>query len=123
SMPVCVNPAGGMNSYWVMPFRGSARITLENRGEETFPVYYQIDYTLTDVPADTAYFHAQWRRNNPLPYKEVHTILDGVTGRGHYVGTYLAWQGNNSGWWGEGEIKFYMDGDREYPTIAGTGTE
>lgn len=123
SMPICVNPAGGMNSYWVMPFRGSARITLENRSAESFPVYYQIDYTLTDVPADTAYFHAQWRRNNPLPYKEVHTILDGVTGRGHYVGTYLAWQVNNTGWWGEGEIKFYMDGDREFPTIAGTGTE
>jgi len=60
---------------------------------------------------------------NPLPYKEVYTILDGVEGWGHYVGTYMAWGVNNSGWWGEGEIKFYLDGDREFPTICGTGTE
>jgi hypothetical protein len=123
SMPVAVNPAGGMNSYWVMPFRGHAKITVENLSSENVVLYYQVDYTLTEVPEDTAYFHAQWRRSNPLPYKEVHTILDGVRGKGHYVGTYLAWQVNNSGWWGEGEIKFYMDGDRDFPTIAGTGTE
>lgn len=86
-------------------------------------LYYQIDYTLTEVPEDAAYFHAQFRRANPLPYKSVYTILDGVEGQGQYVGTYLAWQVNNAGWWGEGEIKFYLDGDGEYPTICGTGTE
>jgi len=59
----------------------------------------------------------------PLPYKSVHTIIDGIRGQGHYVGTYLAWGVNNNGWWGEGEIKFYMDGDGEWPTICGTGTE
>jgi hypothetical protein len=85
--------------------------------------YYQINYTLTEVPEDAAYFHAQFRRVNPLPYKEVYTILDGVKGRGHYVGTYMAWGVNNCGWWGEGEIKFYLDGDRTFPTICGTGTE
>jgi hypothetical protein len=69
------------------------------------------------------YFHAQWRRSNPLAYKTVHTLLDGVAGTGHYVGTYLAWQVNNKGWWGEGEIKFYLDGDKDFPTICGTGTE
>ena len=89
----------------------------------TIYVYYQINYTLTDVPDDCAYFHAQFRRTNPLPYKEVYTILDGVKGRGHYVGTYMAWGVNNAGWWGEGEIKFFMDGDKEFPTICGTGTE
>jgi hypothetical protein len=123
SLPVAVNPAGGMNSYWVMPFRKSAKITVENRMPEKVVLYYQVDYTLTEVPSDAAYFHAQWRRSNPLQYKEVHTILDNVKGKGHYVGTYLAWQVNNNGWWGEGEIKFYMDGDKEYPTICGTGTE
>lgn len=123
SLPIAVNPAGGMNSYWVMPFRQSAKITVENRSSESITLFYQISYTLTDVPEDTAYFHAQWRRSNPLPYKEVHRILDGVTGVGHYVGTYLAWQVNNSGWWGEGEIKFYLDGDQDFPTICGTGTE
>ncbi len=86
-------------------------------------LYYQINYTLTDVPEDAAYFHAQFRRVNPLPYKDVYTILDGVKGRGQYVGTYMAWGVNNTGWWGEGEIKFFMDGDREFPTICGTGTE
>ena len=75
------------------------------------------------MPEDCAYFFAQFRRVNPLPYKEVYTILDGIKGRGHYVGTYLAWGSNNNGWWGEGEVKFYMDGDREFPTICGTGLE
>ncbi len=123
SLPVAVNPAGGMNSYWVMPFRQKAKITVENRMGSPVVLYYQIDYTLTEVPDDAAYFHAQWRRSNPVRYKDVHVLLDGVRGKGHYVGTYLAWQVNNNGWWGEGEIKFYMDGDQDYPTICGTGTE
>ena len=122
SLAVCANPAGGFNCYWEMPFRKAARITLENISDEPMTCYYQINYTLTDVPDDAAYFHAQWRRSNPLPYKSVHTLLDGVRGQGHYVGTYLAWGVNNNGWWGEGEIKFYMDGDN-WPTICGTGTE
>lgn len=124
SLPIAVNPAGGFNSYWPMPFRKSARVTLENLGDDPINGYYfQITYALTEVPQDSAYLHAQWRRNNPLPYGEVHTLLEGVRGRGHYVGTYMAWGVNNNGWWGEGEIKFYMDGDDEFPTIAGTGTE
>ena len=124
SLPVCVNPAGGFNSYWEMPFRKHALITIENLWPDDLPgFYYQVNYTLTDVPADSACFHAQWRRSNPLPYAEVHTLLDGVKGQGQYVGTYLAWGVNNNGWWGEGEIKFYMDGDTQFPTICGTGTE
>jgi len=123
SLPVAVNPNGGFNCYWEMPFRRAATVTIENLGSEDAVLYYQVDYTLTDVPADAAYFHAQWRRRNPLPAKEPHTILDGISGSGQYVGTYLAWGVNNSGWWGEGEIKFYLDGDREFPTICGTGTE
>ena len=123
SLPIAVNPAGGMNSYWLMPFRKAAKITVENRGSDAATLYYQVDYTLTQVPDDAAYFHAQWRRSNPVKYKDVHTLLDGVKGKGHYVGTYIAWQVNNTGWWGEGEIKFYMDGDQQFPTICGTGTE
>ena len=124
SYPVAVNPAGGMNSYWEMPFRKHARITVENIGQaRATGFFYQVDYVLTEVPADYAYFHAQWRRNNPVPYMEVHTLLDGVRGKGQYIGTYMAWGANNSGWWGEGEIKFYMEGDGEFPTICGTGTE
>jgi hypothetical protein len=123
SLAVCVNPGSGLNCYWEMPFRKGARFTMTNQGDEEMTLYYQINYTLTDVPADAAYFHAQFRRTNPLPYKEDYTILDGVRGRGHYVGTYMAWGVNNSGWWGEGEIKFFLDGDEQYPTICGTGTE
>jgi hypothetical protein len=123
SLPIAVNPAGGMNSYWPMPFRGSARITMENVGPEPVTLYFQITYALDDVPDDLAYFHAQWRRDNPLAYKEVHTLVDGVRGHGQYVGTYIAWGVNNTGWWGEGEIKFYLDGDQDFPTICGTGTE
>jgi hypothetical protein len=124
SLAICVNPAGGFNSYWEMPFREHARITVENLGgEEVRGFYYQITYALTHVPDDKAYFHAQWRRSNPLPYKQDHTLIEGVTGQGHYVGTYLAWGVRNNGWWGEGEIKFYLDGDKDWPTICGTGTE
>lgn len=124
SLPIAVNPAGGFNCYWEMPFRQSARITLENLwDEECRGYYYQITYALTEVPDDAAYFHAQWRRSNPLVSKQVHTLLGGVMGHGQYVGTYLAWQANNTGWWGEGEVKFYLDGDGEFPTICGTGTE
>ncbi|MBD3267010.1 DUF2961 domain-containing protein [bacterium] len=123
SLAVCVNPGSALNCYWTMPFRKKCKITLENIAEKKMRIYYQIDYTLTEVPADAAYFHAQFRRVNPLPYKEVYTIVDGIKGRGHYVGTYMCWGVNNNGWWGEGEIKFYMDGDTEFPTICGTGAE
>ncbi|HEY3330809.1 MAG TPA: glycoside hydrolase family 172 protein [Capsulimonadaceae bacterium] len=123
SLPVCVNPGSAFNCYWEMPFRKRCRITMENIGAEAMRLYYQINYTLTDIPDDAAYFHAQFRRVNPLPYKDVYTIVDGIKGKGHYVGTYMAWGVNNTGWWGEGEIKFYMDGDAEFPTICGTGTE
>ena len=124
SLPVAVNPAGGFNSYWEMPFRKHARLTLENLSpDDIHGFYYSIDYTLTAVPETRAYLHAQWRRSNPLPAMQVHTILDGVQGTGHYVGTYLAVGVNNNGWWGEGEIKFHIDGDGEWPTICGTGTE
>ena len=96
---------------------------MENIADEDMVLYYQVDYTLTDVPEDAAYFHAQFRRVNPLPYKQVYTLVDGIKGKGQYVGTYLAWGVNNNHWWGEGEIKFYMDGDTDFPTINGTGTE
>ena len=123
SLAVAVNPNRGYNCFWEMPFRKRCLITLENRHTEAIRFYYQVDYTLTEVDDDLAYFHAQFRRTNPLPYMQPYTILDGVKGRGQYVGTAMSWGVNNSGWWGEGEIKFYMDGDREFPTLCGTGTE
>jgi hypothetical protein len=123
SLAICVNPGSAFNCYWPMPFHRKCRITFENIAAEDMVLFYQINYALQELPSEVAYFHAQFRRVNPLPYKEVYTILDGVEGHGHYVGTYMAWGVSNCGWWGEGEIKFYLDGDREFPTICGTGTE
>ena len=123
SLAVCVNPGSAFNCYWNMPFRKNARITLENLSSKPVTIYYQITYTLTEIDDDEAYFHARFNRVNPLQYKEVYNIVNGICGQGQYVGTYLAWGVNNNGWWGEGEVKFYLDGDIEYPTICGTGTE
>jgi hypothetical protein len=123
SSAVCVNPGSAFNCYWVMPFRKKCRITMQNVNDaDPMTLYYQIDYTLTDVPSDAAYFHAQFRRLNPNT-TSVYTIADGIKGKGHFVGVYMAWGVNNNGWWGEGEIKFFMDGDSKFPTICGTGTE
>jgi len=123
SLPICVNPASGLNSYWEMPYRTGFRMTIENTSDRQVTVYYQVDCEEKEIPEDALYFHAQFRRTNPLPYKEVYTILDNIKGNGQYVGTYLYWGVNNNGWWGEGEIKFYLDGDTDFPTICGTGTE
>lgn len=123
SLPICVNPRCAFNSYWQMPFRKHCKITMQNLASEGMVLYYQVNYALAPVPADAAYFHAQFRRENPLKTKGTYTILDGVTGKGQYVGTYLAVGVHNTGWWGEGEVKFYLDGDKDFPTIAGTGTE
>ncbi|MGX5819927.1 glycoside hydrolase family 172 protein [Chitinophaga lutea] len=122
SLAVCVNPGSAFNCYWTMPFRKKCRITMENINTERMTLYYQVDYTLTEVPDDAAYFHAQFRRSNPNT-GSLFTLADSIRGQGHYVGTYMAWGVNNNGWWGEGEIKFFMDGDKQFPTIAGTGTE
>jgi len=123
SLAVCVNPGSAFNCYWTMPFRKKCRITMENiNDKDPMTLYYQIDYTLTEVPADAAYFHAQFRRTNPNVTSD-YTIVDNIRGKGHFVGVYMAWGVNNNGWWGEGEIKFFIDGDTKFPTICGTGTE
>lgn len=123
AQPVSANPNGGFNSYWPMPFRTGARLTIENTADAPVTVYYQVTYELGEDHDAEGYLHAQWRRSNPLNPGGPHTILKGIEGAGHYVGTYLAWGVNSNGWWGEGEIKFFLDDDDEYPTICGTGTE
>jgi len=77
SLAVCVNPGSALNCYWQMPFKKKCRITLTNIAAEEMRLYYQINYALTAVPDDAAYFHAQFRRTNPLPYKEDYTISTG----------------------------------------------
>jgi len=124
SLPVVVNEKSAFNSYWPMPFRKRARITLTNDTENEFPlVTYQITYALTPIPENAGYFHAQWRRAITDPAHPEYTILDGVKGHGRYVGTVLSWKQQSDGWSGEGEVKFFMDGDGKFPTIVGTGLE
>ena len=124
SLPIAVCADGGFNCYFPMPFRKHATVTIENQGREDVEgFYYQFDYALGEVPDDVLCLHAQYRQETPVQYKREHTILDGVAGGGNYVGTYFAWQQTTDGWWGEGEIKFYIDGDDESPTLCGTGTE
>lgn len=124
SLAVCVNAKNAMNCYWQMPFRKHARVTLEYLGDDrTSHIYYTINLTQQEIPDDAAYFHASFRRTNPLKYGEDFVIADGIRGRGSFAGCYMTWQQNNEGWWGEGEVKMYLDGDKEFPTICGTGTE
>jgi len=123
SLAVTVNPGSAFNCYWKMPFRKKCKVTMENLNHaESMRLYYQVDYTLTEIGQDEAYFHAQFRRSNPTT-GSIHTLVDNIKGKGQYVGCYMAWNVNNNAWWGEGEIKFFMDGDTQYPTINGTGTE
>lgn len=125
SLPITVLSKGGMNCYFQMPFRESARIAIRcEHPVDVERLFYQIDYDL--VPAleeNVGYFHAQWRRENPTTTTQDYVLLDDVEGQGHYVGTYFAWTALEPFWWGEGEMKFYIDGDDEYPTICGTGAE
>ncbi|MEU6611942.1 glycoside hydrolase family 172 protein [Streptomyces shenzhenensis] len=130
SLPIAVLPTGGMNSYFPMPFRNRARLTLTSEHPGPIEaVFFQIDY-LQYLPADddhlltaAPYFHAQWRRTPVTTPGQDHVILDGVRGRGAYVGTHIGVAALERFWWGEGEVKFFLDGDTDNPTICGTGLE
>jgi hypothetical protein len=124
SLAVVDIPATGLNCYWPMPFRKHARITFTNDADDEPPLLgFQITYALTPIPANAGYFHAQWRRAVVDKAHPDYVILDGVKGKGRYVGTFLAWTQLSDGWIGEGEVKFYLDGDGEFPTLVGSGTE
>jgi hypothetical protein len=124
SLAVAANPTSGLNCYWPMPFRRRCRITFTNDSWRDLSLLaYQITYAKTALPEPIGYFHAQWRRSTTERTDPVHTLVDGVRGKGRYVGTFVAWTQLSSGWFGEGEVKFYLDGDTEFPSICGTGTE
>jgi hypothetical protein len=123
SLPVAVESGDGYNCYWPMPFRKRARITATNEGEKNVrSFYYHIDYLKVDeLPADTAYFCAQYRQEFPEWAGKDYVILD-AEGRGHYVGTVMSARSRSPSWFGEGDVRIYVDGDTK-PTIQGTGTE
>lgn len=125
SLPVVVAPSRGLNSYFSMPFCSHAKIELLSQHRNPIPAFfYQIDYCLyEELPGPVSYFHARWNRERITEKGRDYVILDGVKGSGMYVGTYLALQTLERYWWGEGEVKFFLDGDREFPTICGTGME
>lgn len=126
SEPIVVAPTGGMNSYFPMPFRTGARLELHSEhGGDLGHVFFQVDYTTgDDFDEWPGYFHAQWRRSNgTTALGEDHVILDGVQGSGTYVGTYVALTSLHRYWWGEGEVKFFVDGDTDLPTLCSTGLE
>lgn len=115
----------GLSCFYAMPFRRHCRITAENdSGEDIRHLFYQVDYTVGDsLDADTGYFHAQFRRQNPTVLKEDYVLLDGVEGRGRFLGCVVGVRTLDQHWWGEGEFKFYLDADTDFPTICGTGAE
>lgn len=125
SMPIIVAPKGGMNCYFSMPFRKGAKITIENQHPEDIDgFFFQFNYSLMDeIPDEMAYFHAQWRREAITTLTKDYVIVDGIEGKGQYIGTFIALGALERYWWGEGEMKFYIDDDDDFPTICGTGLE
>lgn len=110
-----------------MPYRKSAKIVLTNESPSHALVWYDINYTeMEKLPNDAMYFHAYWNRMpKTVPGKD-YVILPKVTGAGRYIGANIGVIGDpayRGTWFGEGEMKIYMDGDSRYPTLAGTGTE
>jgi hypothetical protein len=119
-----VGEMAALNFWLQMPFTESAKITITNESSIAFPLFYQIDYTINDRHSDDiGRLHVLFRRENPTTEKVDFELLPKRTGKGVFVGAVVGVRTLRSGWWGEGEIKFYMDGDTDYPTICGTGAE
>jgi len=112
-----------------MPFRTGMRITVTNEsGKDLAALYYDVDYTLGDRHGpEVLYFHAHYRRENPTRLQQDYEILPRVEGRGRFLGANLGVIANQKlyakSWWGEGEVKMFIDGDFTFPTLSGTGTE
>ena len=134
SIPLAVAADKALNCFFPMPFQKHARITLTNEGQKTAEaIYWNIDYRAyrSPLPADTLYFHAQYRQATPnQAHPDAKFNLDGkdnyvwveATGRGHFVGVTMSVIENADGWWGEGDDMFFVDGEKS-PSIHGTGSE
>jgi len=114
----------GMNLWLQMPFTKRARITFSNEGDKPVALFYQIDYTLDDkLPHDVGRLHVLFRRENPTTLKQDFELLPERRASGRFIGSIVGIRALTDGWWGEGEIKMYFDGDKEFPSYCGTGTE
>jgi hypothetical protein len=119
-----IGEKGALNFWLPMPFTKGAKITLTNESDTKLNLYYQIDYTVNDNHKDdVGRLHVLFRRDNPTELKKDFEILPKRTGNGRFIGAVLGIRTLHPGWWGEGEIKCYIDGDNEFPTICGTGAE
>jgi len=120
-----VGPTGGRNLWLPMPFTTRARFTFTNEGDRPVPLYYQITYTLGDKhPKDVGRLHVLFRRENPTKEKQDFALLPRRNQKGRFIGSIIGVRNlHPDQWWGEGEIKVYMDGDTDFPTIVGTGSE
>jgi hypothetical protein len=125
SLLTVVAEGRGFNAYFPMPFRDRVRVEIRNESTRPVQLYFQIDYTRQDsLPSDASFLHVTFRRENPTTMRDDFTIVDGVRGPGRFLGCVVGVRPIDSGkWYGEGEVKVYRDGDRELPTICGTGLE
>ncbi|MDO8586067.1 MAG: DUF2961 domain-containing protein [Armatimonadota bacterium] len=123
SLPFAIGNDAGLNCFFPMPFKKSAKVTVQNVGSSNLDMfYYYIDYQVFDAPRnDLLYFHAQYRQEKPVLSSGNYVILD-AAGRGHFVGCFLFCRQNEPGWFGEGDDMIYIDGAKQ-PTLNGTGTE
>lgn len=124
------SPEGrSFNTCVPMPFKTGMKIVVTNETDQHLPMFfYDVNYTLNDDhPDEMMYFHSYFRRENPTTLKQDYVLLPKVTGRGRYLGVLIGADADTEkygkSWWGEGEVKVYLDGDEEFPTLAGTGTE
>ncbi|HET9746209.1 MAG TPA: glycoside hydrolase family 172 protein [Chitinophagaceae bacterium] len=114
------------NCYIPMPFKKAAKVLLINEGKERAKLFYDIDFLLHKLPANMLYFHAYWNRQWSGPLGDDYVLLPTVQGKGRFLGISVGLNTDTSysrSWWGEGEVKMYLDGDSKYPTINGTGAE
>ena len=120
-----VGQRAGMNIWLPMPFLERALFTVENQGTKKVPFFYQIDYTVGDRHGEgTGRLHVLFRRENPTTLKSDFELLPQRRGKGRFIGSLIGVRNlHPDQWWGEGEIKIYMDGDTDFPTICGTGSE